>query len=208
VKDDFQREEKTMKKQIVASLMAAACGLASAELTNIAAGANQSATQAATVCTVVDAGTIPMSGSVLLVVLAEGSGNPDVRVWSMDRDYVTTNNNWGDGIDVTSGGATGHISLREIDPDTGLFYPSLLRAPAKVTDAAAFVAAKVGERICAVSYDQSGDGQQHFVALSITDMNAIAFKSQQLKLLGVADLPRDPREASVQKALDQIGANR
>lgn len=196
-----------MKRMMVASMMALACGLANAELTNIAAGANQTATQSATVCTVVDAGTIPLNGSVLLVVLAEGGGDPDVRVWSMDRDYVTTNNNWGDGIDITVAGQTQHINLRDVDPDGGLLYPTLLRAPAKLSDAAAFVAARVGERICAVSFDRSGTGQQQFVALSITDMNAITFKSQQLRLLGLANLPRDPREAVLQTVVDRIGAN-
>lgn len=198
-----------MKKHLIASALALVCGLANAELTNIAAGANQTGTQSATVCTVIDAGTIPLSGgAVLLVVLAEGSGDPDVRVWSMDRDYVTTNNNWGDGIDITVAGQTEHVSLRDVDPATGLLYPTLLRAPAKLSDAAAFVAARVGERICAVSFDRSGSGQQQFVALSITDLNAITFKSQQLKLLGVADMPRDPREAIVQSVVDRVGTSR
>lgn len=197
-----------MKKQIAAAALALVSSLVSAELVNISTNATQSATQAAVACTIVDTGTNLISGSVILVVLAEGSGNPDLRVWSLNRDYVTTNNDWADGIDVSVNGQTGHLNLRDVDPNGGLLYPTLLRAPVKQTDAAAFVSVLPGEAVCASTLDKSGDGQLHTVTLSMTDMNAIVFKSQQMKNLGIADMPRDPREAALQRMIDGVEVNR
>jgi hypothetical protein len=197
-----------MKRLIVGAALAAVSALSSAELVNISTNATQTATQAAVACTIVDTGTTLISGSVILVVLAEGNGNPDLRVWSLNRDYVTTNNDWADGIDVTINGQTGHLNLRDVDPNGGLLYPTLLRAPVRQTDAAVFVSVLPGEAICASTLDKSGDGQVHAVTLSVTDMNAIVFKSLQLKNIGLSDARRDPREAALQKMIEVVEATR
>jgi hypothetical protein len=171
-------------KRIVAMAALALAGVgANAELMNISAVGNQTGEQDVAACTIVDSGTTLVSGAVLLVAFAEarGDNDPDIRAWSLDRDYVTTNNNWADGIDVSANGQTGHINLREVDPNGGLLYPTLLRAPYNTRDAAVFIAANRGERICVQSFDRSGSGKANFVTLAITDINALTFKSGQLK---------------------------
>ena len=172
-----------MKKLIAMVAIALAGGTASAELMNISAGGYQTGVQDVAACTIVDTGTTLVSGTVLMFAFAEaiGDNDPDLRAWSLDRDYVTTNNNWADGVDVSSNGQTGHINLREVDPNGGLLYPTLLRAPRNSRDAAVFIAAYRGERICVQTFDRSGTGKANTVALSVTDLNALTFKSGVLK---------------------------
>jgi len=42
----------------------------------------------------------------------------------------------------------------------------------------------------------------------VTDMNAIVFKSLQLKNIGLSDARRDPREAALQKMIEVVEATR
>lgn len=172
-----------MKKLIAMVAIALTGGTASAELMNISAGGYQTGVQDVAACTIVDTGTTLVSGTVLMFAFAEaiGDNDPDLRAWSLDRDYVTTNNNWADGVDVSSNGQTGHINLREVDPNGGLLYPTLLRAPRNSRDAAVFIAAYRGERICVQTFDRSGTGKANTVALSVTDLNALTFKNGVLK---------------------------
>ncbi|RYH66084.1 MAG: hypothetical protein EON54_05250 [Alcaligenaceae bacterium] len=193
-----------MKKLSIAALLSGISFFANAELMNIAAGGVQTADQGVTACTIVDSGTVPLDGTSLLIVLAEGSGNPDLLVWSMDRLYESRNKDWADGVDVIRPGESFHVNLRDMDP--GLVYPTFLRAPTKLTDAAVFVFARLGERICATTYDRSGAGTSNFVALSITDINAIMFKSQKMKLMGLEDMRPDPREAALREMAGKVNA--
>lgn len=172
-----------MKRLLAVTAMAAASGFANAELMNISATGMQTGTQDAVACTIIDDGTTLLSGGVLLFVFAEGSGDsdPDLRVWSLDRNYSAKNNNWGDGVDLSFNGQTTHINLRDADPNGGLVYPTLLRSPARAKDAAAFILVNRLERICAQSLDRSGTGKSQPVSISITDINALTFKSQPLK---------------------------
>lgn len=190
-----------MKKVVTGIALAVMSLMANAELMNISANGVQTADQGATACTIVDTGTVPIDGTALLIVLAEGSGNPDLLVWSMDRLYESRNKDWADGVDVTVPGLTYHLNLREMD--AGLVYPTFLRAPTKLTDAAVFLFARLGERICATTYDRSGSAKSNLVSLSITDINAITFKSQKLKLMGLADMHPDPREATLRQIADK-----
>ena len=172
-----------MKKLVATVALSLMGATANAELMNISASGYQTGAQDVAACTIVDTGTTLLSGTVLMCAFAEANGDndPDLRAWSLDRDYVTTNNNWADGVDVSSNGQTGHINLREVDPNGGLLYPTLLRAPRNSRDAAVFIAAYRGERICVQTFDRSGTGKANIVALSVTDLNAIAFKSGALK---------------------------
>lgn len=174
-----------MKRFVAMTALALAGASANAELMNISTTAYQTGEQAAAACTIVDTGTtlVPGSSTVVLVVFAEalGDNDPDLRAWSLDRDYVTTNNNWADGVDISANGNTGHLNLRDVDPKGGLLYPTLLRAPANSRDAAVFLAANLGERICVQSFDRSGSGTANTVILAITDINAITFKSGAFK---------------------------
>ncbi len=194
-----------MKKLLIGAVLTLASAMASAELMNISSGAYQTDSQDALACTIVDDGTILISGRVMLFVFAEGEGdgNPNLRVWSLDREYVTLNNNWGDGFDVTINGQTTHINLRDIDPNGGLVYPSILRAPRRASDAAAFVLANRGEKICAQSLDTSGTGKQQRVAISLTDMNAIAYKSLQ-KSAAADNTALDARGVHMERVLSNV----
>lgn len=168
----------------LAAATALACSFAAhAELTNISGTGQHSATDSALACTIVDTGTSLINGAVLLVFFAEGygAGNPNIRVSSLDRSYVTTNSDWKDGLDITRNGVTQHVNLADVYPADPLYYPSLLRAPARTTDAAVFVAALRGERFCAESLDTSGLNTTQRVSISVTDMNAIVFKSLETK---------------------------
>lgn len=194
-----------MKRFVAMAALASSVVAANAELMNIASGAYQTDSQDVVACTIVDDGTILISGRVMIFVFAEGEGegNPNLRVWSLDREYVTLNNNWGDGFDVTINGQTTHINLRDIDPNGGLVYPSILRAPRRASDAAAFVLANRGERICAQSLDTSGTGKQQRVAISLTDMNAIAYKSMQ-KSAGADSVALDARGVHMERVLSNV----
>lgn len=194
-----------MKRFLIGTVLASASAMASAELMNISAGGLHTDTQRAVACTIVDDGTVLISGRVALFVFAEGEGegDPDLRVWSLDRDSVYTSNNWGDGFDVTLNGQTTHINLRDIDPNGGLLYPTLLRAPRRAKDAAAFVLANRGEKVCAQSFDKSGTGKQQAVALSITDLNAIAYKSLQVKA-DTGDAQLDARGVRLERLVSNV----
>lgn len=172
----------------VAAMLAASFG-AQAELVNISGTGMHTASDNAMACTIVDTGTTLISGAVLLVFFAEGygPGNPNIRVWSLNRSYMVTNENWMDGLDITRDGVTQHINLADVYPQDPLYYPTLLRAPYRTTDAAVFVAGLRGEVFCAESYDRSGLGTPQRVSISATDMNAIMFKSMQLKDSNVLD---------------------
>jgi hypothetical protein len=174
---------KTIRAIAATASMISASFAAQAELVNISSVGQHTASENAIACTIVDTGTTPINGAVLLVFFAEGNGagNPNIRVWSLNRSYVATNENWMDGVDVTSNGATQHINLADVYPQDPLYYPSLLRAPYRPTDAAVFVAGLRGEAFCAESYDSSGLGTPQRVSISSTDMNAIIFKSMQVK---------------------------
>lgn len=181
--EEFFYKRGAMKKLIALVTLALAGGTASAELVNISGVGMHTATDNAIACTIIDKGTTPINGGVLLVFFAEGygAGNPSIRVWSMDRSYVSTNENWMDGFDITRNGVTQHINLADVYPQDPLYYPSLLRAPYRTTDAAVFVAGLLGETFCAESYDRSGLGTPQRVSVSATDMNAIYFKSLAIK---------------------------
>ena len=172
-----------MKKLIAMATLALAGATVHAELMNISGTAVQTAADNAIACTMIDTGTTLINGGVLLVFFAEGSGqgNPNIRVWSLDRSYVTSNDNWRDGLDITRDGVTRHVNLADVYPQDPLYYPSLLRAPYQNTDAAVFVAGLSGERFCAESYDKSGVGTPQRVSISATDMNAILYKSLRVK---------------------------
>lgn len=196
-----------MKKLFVGAALAAVAAMANAELMNISANSVQTGTQAAVACTIIDDGTTLLSGGgIMLFVFAEGSGagDPDLRVWSLDRDYVTTNNNWGDGVDISVNGQAGHINLRDVDPNGGLVYPTLLRAPRRANDAAAFILVNRGEKICAQSLDRSGTGSSQAVSMSITDLNAIAFKSLAVKTEEEQGKPTGTRGALIDRVVSNV----
>lgn len=194
-----------MKRLLIGAAMALASAMANADLMNISAGGLHSDAQRAVACTIVDDGTVLISGRVALFVFAEGEGegDPDLRVWSLDRDSVYTSNNWGDGFDVTLNGQTTHINLRDIDPNGGLVYPTLLRAPRRANDAAAFVLANRGEKVCAQSFDKSGTGKQQSVAISITDLNAIAYRSLQARA-DAGDAQLDARGVRLERMVSSV----
>lgn len=174
---------KTIRAIAATAAMVSASFAAQAELVNISSTGQHTASENAIACTIVDTGTTLISGGVLLVFFAEGSGsgNPNIRVWSLNRSYMATNDNWMDGFDLTINGATRHINLADFNSADPLYYPTLLRAPRRPTDAAVLVAGIRGEAFCAESYDSSGLGTPQRVSISSTDMNAIIFKSMQVK---------------------------
>lgn len=173
---------RTIKTIAAVLTLTGAAAISHAELVNISASGTHSGTERALACTVVDSGTTLINGAVLIVFLAEGagSGDPDIRVWSLDRSYSTSNNNWRDGLDITVNGTTQHLDLAQIYAPDPLYYPTILRAPNRTNDAAVFVAASRGERFCAESFDKSGVGLPR-VSISATDMNAVLYKSMPVK---------------------------
>lgn len=178
---------KAIKILAAAAALITGAGTSHAELVNISASGTHSTTERALACTVIDSGTTLINGAVLVVFFAEGagSGDPDIRVWSLDRPYSTSNNNWKEGFDLTFNGNTQHIDLATIYPAEPLYYPAILRAPARPNDAAVFVAATRGERFCAESFDRSGVGTPR-VSVSGTDINAIIYKSMPVKRANIS----------------------
>lgn len=172
-----------MKSIVAASVLVLSTLSSNAELVNISSTASYSGNQRAIACTIVDTGTIMVSGMVMLFAFAEGDGasDPSIRAWSMRRDFTITNENWQAGFDMHSGGRSVHVDLSEIDKRNGNPYGSLLRSPARPNDAAIIFPALPGEAICVESFDRSGLPAPANVSISITDLNAIAFKSAQLK---------------------------
>ena len=171
-----------MKSAILATALALAALSGRAELMNISANTTNTSTRSAIACTVVDRGTVvtnDTSGMVILFVFAEGSGisDPDLRLWSLDYNYVITNNNWREGIFISvNGGAPQYLSL-----GNGSVYTAL-RPPYRDQDAAIMTLARPGETFCVESRDRSGLGEMTMpVNISITDLNAIAYKSFALK---------------------------
>lgn len=180
--------------KFIASAAAMLALSAQAELVNISGTGLHTANESAMACTVIDTGTTLINGAVLVVFLAEGNGpsNPNIRVWSLDRSYITTNENWKDGLDISRNGVSQHINLADIYPRDPLYYPTLLRAPYQETDAAVFVAGLRGERFCAESFDKSGSGATQRVSISATDMNAVLYKSLPVKRANVSIQDESP----------------
>ncbi|MBO9678436.1 MAG: hypothetical protein J7556_09365 [Acidovorax sp.] len=171
-----------MKSAILATALALATISGNAELVNISANTTNTSTRSAIACTVVDRGTVvtnDTSGMVILFVFAEGSGtsDPDLKVWSLNYNYTITNNNWREGIFIsTNGGTPQYLSL-----GNGSVYTAL-RPPYRDKDAAVMTLARPGETFCVESRDRSGMGDVPMpVNISITDLNAIMYKSFALK---------------------------
>ena len=137
-----------------------------------------------------DTGTTLASGIVMIFAFAEGNGggDPSIRVWSLHRNLCIKNENWADGFDLQVNGQTRHVSLREIDTENGNPYGTLLRSPYRQNDAAVVIPAQLGEAICAESYDRSSAAPST-VNLAFTDINAIVFKSAEMKMGRVVPNP-------------------
>lgn len=173
-----------MKHALLATALAISISPAHAELMNISSTSRYSDADSAIACTIIDTGTIPVSGGVLLYVFAESNGSdPSLRVWSLQRDLTVTNENWQDGFTLTGGGRTVHYDLSEFEG--GNPYATLLRSPARITDAAVMFPGLRGESFCAESYDRSGARNPVNVQIAITDLNAIAYRSVAYKALGM-----------------------
>ena len=166
-----------MKRVTVLAAAVMLASAAQAELKNVSANGLNSNMEGFVSCTIVDEGTRLLAGGVLLYAFAEarGSGDPLIRMWSLNRDLSITSDNWQNGMDYHAGGQTLHVSLRELDSEQGNPY-RLLRNPYGTADAAVVFPAMLNEAICAESRDKSS-GALLPVSVSITDMNAIAFKS-------------------------------
>ncbi|GAD20924.1 hypothetical protein [Acidovorax sp. MR-S7] len=192
-----------MKSIVAASVLVLSTLSSNAELVNISATAAFSGSQRAVACSIIDTGTIPIAGGVMLFIFAESDGASDasIRAWSLQRDLAVTNENWQAGFDMHGNGRTVHVALRDLDERNGNPYGTLLRSPARPSDAAVVFPALLGEAVCVESYDRSGAPAPVNVSISITDLNAIAFKSAQLKAkslpLGTDELtPRALEELS------------
>lgn len=172
-----------MKSIVAASVLVLSTLSSNAELVNISATAAFSGSQRAVACSIIDTGTIPIAGGVMLFIFAESDGASDasIRAWSLQRDLAATNENWRDGFYLHGGGQSAYFSLRDLDEASGDPYGKLLRSPARPSDAAVIFPARIGEAVCVESYDRSGAPAPVNVSISITDLNAIAFKSAQLK---------------------------
>jgi len=183
-----------MRSIVLASILACSAMSSKAELMNISATAMYTGNQRAVACTIVDTGTIMISGMVMIIAFAEGngSGDPGIKAWSLYRNLSFSNENWGDGEDMQVNGKTTHISLWDFDPTNGNPYKALLRSPMRATDAAVIISALPGEAICAESYDRSGASSPSTVSIAFTDLNAIAFKSAQMKMGRVAPVTLTP----------------
>lgn len=177
-----------MKSSLAAAALALSALSANAELVNISSTASYSGNQRALACTIIDTGTIPLAGGVMLFVFAEGDGASDasIRAWSLQRDLAVTNENWQNGFDMHGNGRTIHVALRDLDERNGNPYGTLLRSPARPSDAAVVFPALLGEAVCVESYDRSGTPSPTSVSISITDLNAIAFKSSELRAKSLA----------------------
>lgn len=182
-----------MRSIVLASILALSAVSAKAELMNISATAMYTGNQRALACTIVDTGTTLSSGIVLIFAFAEGNGagDPGIRVWSLYRNLSISNESWEDGFTLQVNGQTAHVSLREIDTRNGNPYASLLRSPMRKSDAAVVIPALPGEAICAESYDRSGAAPST-VSLAFTDINAIVFKSAEMKMGRVVPNPVTP----------------
>lgn len=182
-----------MRAIVLTSILALSTVSAKAELMNISATAMYTGNQRALACTIVDTGTTLLSGGVLIFAFAEGNGagDPGIKVWSLYRNISASNESWGDGFTLQINGETAHVSLREIDTRNGNPYATLLRSPYRQNDAAVVMLALPGEAICAESYDRSGAAPTT-VSLAFTDLNAIAFKSLEMKMGRVVPNPVTP----------------
>lgn len=191
-----------MRSIVLASILVFSAASSKAELMNISATAMYTGTERAVACTIVDTGTTLVSGGVMIFAFAEGSGqgDPTIRVWSLHTNMTITNDDWANGFEFQYNGRTEHISLQQIDTRYGNPYATLLRSPYRQKDAAVIVPAGPGEAICAESYDRSGAAPTT-VSLAFTDINAIVFRSAEIKMGQFIPNPVTP------EALEEIARN-